>query len=181
MAKKQTRKKAARRTGTRTTAAKKTAARGPRRGGSLRSISITDLQAELQRRGGDLSKLESKRDALLAEVGEIESEISFINAALGMGRPGAARGRTPAARKAPTAGRARRSGSGRKRPRNEASLEVSLAKALQGKTMGVTEVANAVQKAGYKTTSPNFRTIVNQTLIRSELIKKLGRGAYTAK
>ncbi len=179
MAKKKTRKKAARRIGARKTAAKKTAARGPRRGGSLRGISITDLQAELQRRGGELSKLESKRDSLLAEVGEIESEISFISAALGMGRPGAARGRTP--RKAPAAGRARRSGAGRKRPRNEASLEVSLAKVLQGKTMGVTEVANAVQKAGYKTTSPNFRTIVNQTLIRSELIKKLGRGAYTAK
>jgi hypothetical protein len=51
---------------------------------------------------------------------------------------------------------------------------------LKGKTMGVAEAADAVQKAGYKTSSPNFRTIVNQALLRSELIKKLGRGAYTA-
>ncbi|QKK07492.1 MAG: hypothetical protein HND58_04495 [Planctomycetota bacterium] len=71
--------------------------------------------------------------------------------------------------------------SGGRRPRNENSLEVSLAKTLQGKTMGVSEVATAVQKAGYKTTSPNFRTIVNQTLIKSPLIKKIGRGQYTAK
>ncbi|QKK07032.1 MAG: hypothetical protein HND58_01880 [Planctomycetota bacterium] len=70
---------------------------------------------------------------------------------------------------------------GGRRPRNDSSLEVALANTLKGKTMGVSEVAEAVQQAGYKTTSPNFRTIVNQTLIKSDLIKKIGRGQYTAK
>jgi len=182
---KKTRKKSAR-VAAGTTATKKARGRKPGRAASLRGVSTTELQAELQRRASDLTGLQAKRDSLMAQVDEIDSEISVINAALGNAARGtgarvgigARRGRKPGAAKA---GRPRAKASGRKRPHNDASLEVSLAKVLQGKTMGVTEVANAVQKAGYKTTSPNFRTIVNQTLIRSELIKKLARGAYTAK
>jgi hypothetical protein len=52
---------------------------------------------------------------------------------------------------------------------------------LKGRTMSVTEIASAVQEAGYRTTSPNFRTIVNQTLInRPELFRRVARGKYTA-
>ena len=61
------------------------------------------------------------------------------------------------------------------------NLEDALAKTLTGHTMGVSEVADAVQAAGYQTTSPNFRTIVNQTLIRSNKFKKVSHGKYTAK
>lgn len=166
---KKTKKKAARRK----VAKKKSARRRGSRGTSLRAVATTDLQAELKRRASELGSLEAKREELLAEVEQINGEIAFINAALGgvSRAPGRRRG---GARRAAPAG-------GRKRPRNAKSLEVALAEVLQGKTMGVSEVAEAVQKAGYKTTSPNFRTIVNQTLIRSDLIKKLGRGAYTAK
>ncbi|UYV12322.1 MAG: hypothetical protein NCW75_13605 [Phycisphaera sp.] len=70
----------------------------------------------------------------------------------------------------------------RKRHRNDTNLVGALQKVLSGKTLGVTEAANAVQKAGYKTTSPNFRTIVNQTLIKHpDTFSKKGRGLYTAK
>ena len=72
-------------------------------------------------------------------------------------------------------------GTVRKRPKNDTNLVEALAKVLKGKTMGVTEVTAAVQVAGYKTSAANFRTIVNQALIRSELIKKVSRGQYTAK
>ena len=61
------------------------------------------------------------------------------------------------------------------------NLVQALAKVLKGRSMGVTEVSHAVQEAGYRTTSPNFRTIVNQTLIKSPLFKRLSRGQYTAK
>jgi hypothetical protein len=45
----------------------------------------------------------------------------------------------------------------------------------------VTQVAAAVQKAGYKTFAANFRTIVNQTLIKNrKIFKKISRGQYTA-
>jgi hypothetical protein len=64
---------------------------------------------------------------------------------------------------------------------DEMNLVAALAKVLDGKTMSVTDVSEAVQKAGYKTTSPSFRTIVNQTLINSGKFKRIERGQYTAK
>ncbi|MCB9841270.1 MAG: hypothetical protein H6809_06445 [Phycisphaeraceae bacterium] len=127
-------------------------------------MSTADLRAELQRREGQVGKLMSRHNELTAELAQIEAEL----AALGIAASGASR-------------RGRRAAVGvRRRHRNDANLEESLAKVLKGKTMGVTEVAQAVQAAGYKTTSPNFRTIVNQTLLRSSLIKKVARGQYTA-
>ncbi|HZW08961.1 MAG TPA: hypothetical protein VFF69_03580 [Phycisphaerales bacterium] len=171
-------------------AKKKRAGRGSARrgasGGALRGVSTMELRAELERRSRDLDKLEARRDELTAQLEQVEAEISTISSAIGAaGRAGrgrgARRGRPAGASGAGRRGgrRAARAGGG-KRPRNAESLEVALAKVLKGKTMGVSEVADAVQKAGYKTSSPNFRTIVNQALLRSELIKKTGRGAYTA-
>lgn len=143
------------------------------RTGSLRKASAGELQEELQRRSRDLAALESRRDALLSQVESLDAEIAAINSALGVGAMG----------RPTNSGSATRvlQGAGGRRPRNESSLEVALAETLKGKTMGVSEVAEAVQKAGYQTTSPNFRTIVNQTLLKSSLIKKIARGQYTAK
>jgi hypothetical protein len=57
----------------------------------------------------------------------------------------------------------------------------ALANVLDGKTMSVTESADAVLASGYVTTSPNFRTIVNQTFIKNRSrFKKVSRGRYTA-
>ncbi len=69
----------------------------------------------------------------------------------------------------------------RRRPKNDMNLVEALGKVLNGKTMSVTEVSVAVQKAGYKTTSPSFRTIVNQTLINSGKFRRVERGRYTSK
>ena len=44
-----------------------------------------------------------------------------------------------------------------------------------------TDVTEAVQRAGYKTSAANFRTIVNATLLKSPKFKKVARGQYTAK
>ena len=47
--------------------------------------------------------------------------------------------------------------------------------------MSVTEMAEAVQAAGYHTESENFRTIVNQTLIKNpDAFRRVSRGRYTA-
>ena len=70
---------------------------------------------------------------------------------------------------------------GRKRPRNEMNLIDSLKKLLRNKTLSVTEITEQVQKQGYKTSSPNFRTIVNQTLINTPAFKRVSRGRYTVK
>lgn len=121
----------------------------------LTGLPLTQLQAELRRRQGNVRKMERQRDRLLSKVQELDKQILALG------------------------GHAR--GTGRKRPKNESNLAQALHKVLKGKTMGVTEVAQAVQEAGYQTTAENFRTIVNQCLIRHrKLFKKLERGRYTS-
>jgi hypothetical protein len=66
------------------------------------------------------------------------------------------------------------------RTRNETSLVETLAKALAGKTLSVDEATQAVLAAGYRSTSPELRKIVNITLSRSGRFERVGRGRYTA-
>ncbi len=67
-----------------------------------------------------------------------------------------------------------------KRFKNDENLVQALQGVLRGKQMSVTEVADAVQEAGYRTTSDNFRTIVNQALIKKgNGFRKVSRGVYT--
>ncbi len=121
----------------------------------LTDMSITALQSEIKRREKHAKSLQKRREKLVKQLAEIDAEIASIG-----GLSGGARG-------------------GR-RPRNDSNLPEALVGVLTGKTMSVTEAADAVQKAGYITTSPNFRTIVNQALIRDKRFKRVGRGQYTA-
>ncbi|MEN0020350.1 MAG: hypothetical protein AAF747_05660 [Planctomycetota bacterium] len=125
----------------------------------LDAMSTEALQAELARRQRSIASLERKRDRLQAQLEAVEAEI------------------------AEAGGSIRMTSNGRSRARNSQSLADALAGVLQGKTMSVTEVADAVQRAGYQTTSDNFRTIVNQTLLqnKNKKFKKVARGQYTAK
>jgi hypothetical protein len=50
---------------------------------------------------------------------------------------------------------------------------------LKGKKMTVVNAAEAVRRAGYQTTSPNFRVMVNATLLNKKLFKRVERGVYT--
>lgn len=71
---------------------------------------------------------------------------------------------------------------GRKRPQNDSTLPEALARVLRNKTMSVIDASAAVQKAGYNTSSQNFRVQVNQALLKNtNLFKKVSRGQYTAK
>ncbi|MBO6740075.1 MAG: hypothetical protein JJ916_09465 [Phycisphaerales bacterium] len=121
------------------------------------SMSTAELQAELQRRERNVKRLERRREKLLSDLSEVEQAL-------------AAEGALSA------------TGGIRRRPRNEMNLVDSLAEVLKGKEMSVTEVTQAVQNAGYMTTAANFRTIVNQALIReNKRFKKVARGRYTAR
>lgn len=127
----------------------------------LDEIPINEIQAELRRRQKDVSGLQKKRDRLAAQLAELDMQLADLGYAQEgmqgiMGVPG------------------------RRRPRNEMPLTDALVELLKDKTLSVTEAAIEVQKAGYKTTSPNFRTIVNQTLLRDKRIKRVGRGLYTS-
>jgi hypothetical protein len=125
---------------------------------SLASLSVAALHAELRRRQKSVKPLQRRKEALLAKIAKIDAEI----AALG--------GTTTKA-----------SAGTRVRPQNSMSLVEALAAALKNKTLGVSETVDAVQKAGYKSNAANFKTIVNQTLIKNRsMFKKVGRGQYTA-
>lgn len=130
-------------------------------GGKLEAMATADLRAELRRRESTLRKLENRREKLAAQLAEVEGEIRGMGGTADIGVT--ARGQV------------------RRRPRNEANLADSLVDLLNGKTMSVTEAAEKVVEAGYRTTAANFRTIVNQTLLRDKRFKKVSRGQYTAK
>ena len=65
--------------------------------------------------------------------------------------------------------------------RNDVNLVQALKRAMGDKPMRVSEAADAVLNAGYRTTSPSFRQIVNITLIRSGEFERVGRGRYRVK
>jgi hypothetical protein len=118
-----------------------------------------------------VAALQRRHAMLVRRAGRIADEI----AAMGGDTGGARRrgpGRPPGRRGRPA---------GRTRPRNELSLVEALQKLLSNRTLSVTEAAAQVQTAGYRTSSANFRTIVNQTLIKSNKFKKVSRGKYTAR
>jgi hypothetical protein len=131
---------------------------------ALAGFSLADFNRELARRHRTVQKLERRRASLVKKLAALDAEIEANGGSAG--------------------GRGYAGGGGvRKRPKNAVQLVDALKEALSGKTMSVTEAAEAVQKAGYQTTSPNFRTIVNQTLINNMKkggFKRVGRGEYTA-
>ena len=113
-----------------------------------------------------------KRTRLASQVQAIDAEIAERGVELG--------GMANAGINAAVSG-GLATGGGRKRPRNAQNLADALADVLSKQTLSVTEVSEEVQRHGYKTTSPNFRTIVNQTLINDRRFKRVGRGLYTSK
>lgn len=183
MARKKTKKKTARKKrttkkkGARKTARKKTRrktkkkmARRRGRRSKLANVPVAQLQAELERRQRELL---DQREELQQQVDQIDQELAAIGAS-----PRPRRGRPPGR----PAGTTRSTRTRGRRPRGKVTLVDALQTALRGKTMGVSEVSQAVQKAGYKTKSKNFRTIVNLALTQhTDKFKRVSRGQYTAK
>jgi hypothetical protein len=136
---------------------------------------------EIERRQGTLRDLTMQREQLQDELNAVDSQIADLQT-LGGGGGMSARG----ARRRPgrPAGGMRRVATRRGRGGNEQSLASALHALLRGRTMGVAEMSDAVRKAGYKTASPNFRTIVNAALLSKQgrqLFRKVARGQYTSK
>ncbi len=127
---------------------------------SLLSIDTATIQSELRRREGLAAQLASMRDRLQAKVVALDARIAEAG--------GTANGVAAFLRR----GARRRSRGGR-------TLVESLAALLKGKTMRVIEAADAVQKAGYRTASRNFRTQVGIALSKGPF-RRVGRGRYTA-
>lgn len=125
-------------------------------GDELSGLSVMALQAELARRERQLASYQRRRSKLLDELEVIEREMSQLGSLGAGGRRG-----------------------GGPRARNSETLVDAIASTLGNSTMGVNELVDAVQRNGYRTTSPNFRTIVNQTLIKhTDRFKRVSRGQY---
>ena len=122
------------------------------RSGGLLSISALENMLSQKR---ELSKLRRQRGALEKELAKMDRRIE----SLGGGR---ARGRA----------------------HNEKSLTALMHEILEksGKPMQVGDIVAKVQAAGYRSSSANFRGIVNQTLIKErKRFASAGRGLYQLK
>ena|SRR5688572_2101599 len=126
---------------------------------SLSNLSIAQLQRIIQSRRSEISRLERQRGKIARKLAQIDTRIEALG--------GSVRGRNG------TGGRVR----------NEKSLPDMLVGVLSksGKPMGVGDIAEAVRAGGYKTNSGNFRSIVNQTLIKDKRFTSTARGVYQLK
>ncbi len=140
------------------------AASAAKKPGALDDIPTDDLAKEMRRRERQMNRLLSRREKLVSQIEELDRQIESFGGPASYGGFGLTS-----------------TGKPRRRPRNEKSLSEALSSVLKNKIMSVTEAAEAVQRAGYQTTSSSFRTIVNQTLIKDPRFKKVSRGKYTAK
>ncbi len=123
----------------------------------MSGLSVADLQREIARRGKAAKGLRAKHARLSKQLAKVEAKLAAVGDFV-----------------------ARGGGGGRTRAKNDGSLAAALASVLKGKVMSVTEVAGAVKKAGYKSNSPNFRTMVNAQLLNRKMFRRESRGKYTA-
>jgi hypothetical protein len=127
------------------------------RGVRNNGLSIAELESLLARNKSRLNELYKQRKAVDAEIAKLE----------GAG-----------------GGRGRGSVGGGGRARNAKSLVETLQDVLKGagKAMPVGDIVQGALDSGYKSSSPNFRGIVNQTLIKErKLFANKGRGVYELK
>ena len=133
----------------------------------LESLSIEELQRELDRRQGELKRMVSRRDRLVRQLTELDAQIRAL------GGDGSA-----------PRGEGRRHHAGHARPRrtrskNEITLSDAIALAVEVRaTVTPTEVAQLVQANGYQSTSKNFAMMVANALAKDKRFRRLSRGQY---
>ena len=131
------------------------------------SFTIAKLQSMLDQQHAKKKDLLRERAKLQSQLEKLDRQIATLDGgAAGGGSGGAGSG-----------------GSGT-RPRNEKSLvavlEEVLAKSPKGLAIG--DIVGAVQGTGYKSSSANFRGIVNQMLIKEgKTFHAVERGVYALK
>jgi septal ring factor EnvC (AmiA/AmiB activator) len=119
-------------------------------------FNIAQLEQILDERRTELNRLHKERNSLQKQIDEVEDRITQLEGGMG--------------------GRGRR-------PRNERNLLDTLEAVLQdaGHPLRVPEIGDAGTETGYRSSSANFRGIVNQTLIKDKRFTATQRGVYTLK
>lgn len=120
---------------------------------SLADLSIGSLERLIAKRRRSLARLLKQRQKVERKLTAIDEQIA------GLGGSGTARG---------------------SRARNEVNLVEAITGVLEkaGGAMKVGDITDKVLATGYRSTSPNFKSIVNQTLIKEKQFKNAGRGLY---
>jgi len=124
-------------------------------------MSIAQLEQMLAGRKSELNQKQKEHARALARLQQLEADIRQLGG---------------------SAGRRGRGGAGGGRLRNEKSLVETLEEVLKtGRPMNVGDITAAVKKSGYQSNSANFRSIVNQTLIKDKQFTAVDRGVYQMK
>jgi hypothetical protein len=136
---------------------------------AMSAFTIAKLESMLEQQRSKKKDLLRERTKLAAQLEKLDRQIAGLDGGAGGGGG--------------TSGNSGGGGAG-SRPRNEKSLVATLEEVLTGnpKGLSVGDIVEAVQNAGYKSSSPNFRGIINQTLIKEK--KKFAaveRGVYAMK
>lgn len=139
---------------------KKTARRGrgsvSSNGISPVSLRTAELAAELKRRQRGVNVLHRRREHLMNQLENVNAQIAELGGnGIGVTASGKAR--------------------------NAQTLPDALHGVLQGREMSVVEAVDAVRASGYVSGAANFRTMVNQALLKDRRFKKVRRGVNTAK
>lgn len=135
---------------------------------TFKRIATNDLLAEIERRRKLVPRLRRQRDKLAARLERLDAQLAGLDRLEANGRRGP--GRPPGS--AAAAPRRRR------RARNKASLSDVLVDVVGSSPMRVTDIMQAAQKLGYRSSSKQFRNIVNQRLTKDKRFKRVGRGQY---
>lgn len=134
----------------------------------VKTLSVADLLAELNRRRRKLPRLKRLAARLEKKLAAAYAEIQSLGGAAN--KAAAPKAAAKPARKP------------RRRPRNKITLADAIVKVLaKDKPKSVPQIAADVQKAGYRSSSKTFTTIIYQTVAKDGRVKKVGRGQYVLK
>ena len=127
------------------------------RGRPRKFPSLSDLRNMLAEGRRERTRLLKDRKKLQGKIEQIDRRIQMLDGAGGV--------------------------KGRRGRRNDLPLRDAIEAVLKksGKPMRVGDIASAVEATGYRSTSANFRGIVNQTLIKEKRFTSPSRGLYQAK
>lgn len=125
-------------------------------------LSIAQLEGLIRSRRRVIVRLVTKREKLQKKIGAVDARITQL------GGPGHDNGRRTRSRR---------------RARNSMSLIDAIARVLSkaATPVRVGEIEAKVLASGYRSTSANFKGIVNQALIKDRRFKSAGRGIYEMK
>lgn len=124
----------------------------------LARIEIKTLVTEIQKREHEVRRLIRRRAALAKQLATLDARIVSL-------------GGCPRSGLEPRA----------KLPRRTFSLKQALRELLKHQPMGIPRIVPALPTVGYRSDSPNLRTMVNLALLDKNLFTRVERGVYIAR